>query len=192
MNKTLFPGLEVYQTGIDLNDFFTKTIESKGYTTIDEDWDKKDYLQFDQTSDRQSSQVVIDAISKYIDQYMDKYEVNSIHGHDAFYFIKYKPSGFFKKHADDDGYGRRLISFVYYINDNYEGGEIEFHHFDLKVKPKAGELYVFPTNYPFVHTAHPITSGEKNIIIGFLSKYKNSEFEYREYEKDRINYRWGL
>jgi hypothetical protein len=57
---------------------------------------------------------------------------------------------------------------VYYANDDYEGGELEFIYFNnLKIKPNAGELLIFPSNYLFVHKVNPITKGEKYAATSF-------------------------
>jgi predicted 2-oxoglutarate/Fe(II)-dependent dioxygenase YbiX len=55
-----------------------------------------------------------------------------------------------------------------YLNDDYEGGEIEFVNFDIKIKPKAGTLIMFPSNYPYSHIAHPVISGTKYAVSTFL------------------------
>jgi predicted 2-oxoglutarate/Fe(II)-dependent dioxygenase YbiX len=46
-----------------------------------------------------------------------------------------------------------------YLNDNYEGGEIEFVNSGIKIKPEAGSIIFFPSNFLYVHEVHPITSG---------------------------------
>ena len=40
---------------------------------------------------------------------------------------------------------------IYYINDNYEGGEINFPWHDLKIKPKANSCVTFPSNQDYLH-----------------------------------------
>lgn len=63
-------------------------------------------------------------------------------------------------HADDpDGSFGIKYSFVTYLNDDYEGGEIEFKDYNLKIKPKAGSSIMFPATY--IHESKPITTGNK-------------------------------
>jgi len=63
---------------------------------------------------------------------------------------------------DPTGTGANLkYSFVTYLNDDYEGGEIEFKNQKIKIKPKAGSLVMFPSTAPFVHESLPTTSGRK-------------------------------
>ena len=40
----------------------------------------------------------------------------------------------------------RTYSAIFYINDDYEGGEIYFPNWDIEIKPKTGSLVIFPSN----------------------------------------------
>lgn len=46
---------------------------------------------------------------------------------------------------------------VTYLNDNYEGGEIEFPDLNIKVKPESGSTIMFPGTV--THKVNPILSG---------------------------------
>jgi len=76
----------------------------------------------------------------------------------------------FHNHIDDHpAIGTRRISLSYYINDNYEGGEIEFPRFNLKIKPKANQLIVFPSNYIYNHIVHAVTSGKRYVVVQWMA-----------------------
>ena len=76
--------------------------------------------------------------------------------------LKYEVGDFFIAHTDDSHEYPRNISLVYYGNDDYVGGELEFIYFNnLKIKPRAGELILFPSDYIYVHSANHVISGEK-------------------------------
>lgn len=63
---------------------------------------------------------------------------------------------------DPTGTGTNLkYSFVTYLNDDYEGGELEFKNQKIRIKPKAGSLVMFPSTAPFMHESLPTTSGKK-------------------------------
>lgn len=72
-------------------------------------------------------------------------------------------------HCDDGATHQCSISFVIYINDDYEGGEIEFRDVlvDSPYKPPAGSIVIFPSNLDYVHRVLPVTSGTKYSIISF-------------------------
>lgn len=101
---------------------------------------------------------------------------------------KYQAGTFMGAHFDQqEGDERLKVSFVMYLNDDYEGGEISFtirdpqgpiqggtphsdfaqadtstYHF--AVKPKAGSIIVFPPSPPYHHTAHLVKSGFKYMV----------------------------
>jgi hypothetical protein len=83
---------------------------------------------------------------------------------------KYSSGEFFGSHSDDTFATPRTISIVYYPNDDYEGGELEFVHFGVKIKPKAGQLFVFPSGYSYEHRIHEIGNGAPRwTVVSFLS-----------------------
>jgi len=51
------------------------------------------------------------------------------------------------------------VSVLMYPNDDYEGGQITFPEYDLKIKPKAGDMILFPGNMAYLHTVEVITKG---------------------------------
>lgn len=51
------------------------------------------------------------------------------------------------------------IASLFYINDDYEGGELYFPLQDIKFKPKRGAAYFFPGDKNFVHGVSEIKSG---------------------------------
>jgi hypothetical protein len=96
---------------------------------------------------------------------------------------------FFGSHSDDTLATPRTVSLVYYPNDDYEGGELEFIHFGVKIKPKANQLFVFPSAYSYEHKIHDITGGNHRwTIVSFLFfgtdeesnlRRKDLEFPYK-------------
>jgi len=63
-----------------------------------------------------------------------------------------------------------VISGVFYLNDDYEGGEINFPNQDISIKPEAGSLLIFPSERPFFHHPTKIVNGNKYMIPLFLFK----------------------
>ena len=87
---------------------------------------------------------------------------------EEFNLLKYQTGEEYKAHYDGGTATHRSISPILYLNDSYTGGEIEFVNFDLKIKPKAGTMIVFPANYPYRHIAHPVKTGIKYAIVTWL------------------------
>ncbi len=76
------------------------------------------------------------------------------------HLLKYDESGHLPAHQDQ-GISSRVLSVLLYLNDDYEGGEIEFRHSNLKFKPKAGSVLFFPSNFLYVHEVYPVTKGPR-------------------------------
>lgn len=59
-------------------------------------------------------------------------------------------------------------SYVFYLNDNYDGGELEFPEIDIKFKPEAGSVVMFKSNdIDTIHQAMQSNNGYKYIIPHF-------------------------
>lgn len=100
---------------------------------------------------------------------------------EAFNFIKYGPGQHFNEHADNGATYNCVVSLVGYLNDDYEGGELDFRLQGIRIKPQAGDLYIFPSNYMYPHTAMPVISGTKYSLVTMLdysAKYHRPEFYY--------------
>ena len=88
--------------------------------------------------------------------------------HENYKMLKYPVDTEYKKHYDGATASGRCISAIAYLNDDYEGGEIEFPNFEIKIKPKAGMLVLFPSNYAYAHIAHSVTKGTKYAIVTWI------------------------
>ena len=64
--------------------------------------------------------------------------------------------------------GMITASFNVYVNDNFDGGVLEFKNKDYSVKPEPGMLILFPSNYAYTHIAHPVETGTKYAVVTWL------------------------
>jgi len=83
------------------------------------------------------------------------------------------PGKFFGNHVDSNGVGSDPhITIIVDLNDNYDGGELEFLDYDLKLKPFAGSVLIYPSTEPYYHTPNLITMGHKIscIMFGFINE----------------------
>ena len=53
------------------------------------------------------------------------------------------------------------IASIFYLNDNYEGGELYFPLQEIEFKPKARAAYFFPGDKNYIHGVRPILSGTR-------------------------------
>jgi hypothetical protein len=59
------------------------------------------------------------------------------------------------------------IAGLFYINDDYEGGELYFPNQGIQFKPKAGAAYFFPGDMEYIHGVTQITSGIRYTVPFF-------------------------
>ena len=62
----------------------------------------------------------------------------------------------------------RIAVWTVYLNDVHEGGETEFLHQSIRIKPKKGTVCIFPAAYTHMHRGNPPLSGEKYIATGWF------------------------
>jgi hypothetical protein len=118
-----------------------------------------------------------------VDDYRSMFSLAPLKYWESFNFIKYGPGQHFQVHSDHGYSYTCVLSSVGYLNDDYEGGELYFDKLNLKIKPKAGDLYLFPSSYVYSHAAMPVTSGTKYSIVTMLDYLETAHTpEYRNLE----------
>jgi Rps23 Pro-64 3,4-dihydroxylase Tpa1-like proline 4-hydroxylase len=99
--------------------------------------------------------------------YSDSFGI-AYNNHDSWDILKYGVGQKFTNHIDDHQDYHRRISLVYYMNDDYLGGEIIFPRFGIRYKPKANELLIFPSTYTYNHSVVPVTSGTRYAVVSWI------------------------
>ena len=66
-------------------------------------------------------------------------------------------------------FGKRLLVFMTYLNDVKEGGQTEWFHQKLKIKPETGLTVIWPADWMFLHRGTVAKKEEKFIITGWFS-----------------------
>ena len=108
--------------------------------------------------------------------------------------VKYESGGFFKTHYDacegtksfcermNGDAGPRLLTYIVYLNDDYEDGETAFPYLKKKVIPKKGKCAIFRSTdeesgkliRQSLHGGEPVKNGQKWICNKWVreNKYK--------------------
>lgn len=86
----------------------------------------------------------------------------------GFQLLKYSSDAEYHLHHDHSPENSRVVSIVASMSDGYEGGELEFPYFDITLKLEKGSIAIFPSNYPYSHIAHPVTSGTKYSMVAWF------------------------
>lgn len=108
------------------------------------------------------------ALLSVSNSYSKRYEITEPFFHENYQLLKYRGGEYYNSHYDGGTQMGRCVSALCYLNDDYEGGEIEFINFKVKVKPQAGMMILFPSNYAYRHIAHPIKSGTKYALVTWI------------------------
>jgi prolyl 4-hydroxylase len=97
-------------------------------------------------------------------------------------FLGYPVGGHYKGHNDGEHFNfetrqwervmERDVSFLFYLNDQYGGGELEFYDLGLTIKPKKGMMIAFPSYKEFAHKVHPVTWGHRYSLVSWVATQK--------------------
>lgn len=95
------------------------------------------------------------------------------------HILRYRTDSYYRPHADSDQLNPdthqwekihdRDLSLLIYLDDDYEGGELAFPNFDFKLRPHAGLLVIFPSDFRYLHGAMPVTRGIRHAIVSWCA-----------------------
>lgn len=108
------------------------------------------------------------SFSKYIDQYIKENNIN-ISIYQNYEILKYGYGQKFDEHVDDSPAYPRTVSLIYYPNDEYDGGEIEFTRLGMKIKPEKNTLILFPSGGEYAHRVYPVVDGLRYSIVQWMN-----------------------
>jgi len=123
---------------------------------------------------------VYDLIDNSLDKCLSHYEVLwglTMEYKESFGFVKYLPGGYFKEHTDSGEVYSCTLSIIVYLNDGYDGGELEFVRQGLFIKPEAGDVVIAPASYLYRHAALELISGIKYAVL-IMTDY--NDFHHKE------------
>jgi hypothetical protein len=112
------------------------------------------------------SKLFFDSFSVAENDYKNYFGINTT-WHDHYGILKYGVGQKFTNHIDDHTDFHRRLSLVYYINDDYVGGEINFPRFNLSYKPSANEIIIFPSTYVYNHSVNEVTDGTRYAVVSW-------------------------
>ena len=62
----------------------------------------------------------------------------------------------------------RLFAWMTYLNDVDDGGQTNFSHYGMKIKPETGKTLIWPAEWTHAHTGEVLKSGTKYIVTGWM------------------------
>lgn len=147
-----------------------------------EDW-KLHYTQAGVASDKQCDALSISVLAKHdarlkviddglvevfrdgIKTYQEYNPYLVITGDEGYNLLRYSPGQSIAVHFDTSRKQNRLLSASLVLNDEHDGGELLFPRQGLALRPKAGTLVMFPSNFCFPHGVSKIGFGTRFSIV---------------------------
>jgi hypothetical protein len=115
-----------------------------------------------------AGQIMLDALRRANQRMTEFYRLRAPIYADLLQIVRWQPGMFMLPHADnanpDDSehrMGYRDFSGVFYLNDDYEGGELYFTALDVAVKPRRGMFLGFTGGFHHEHTVLRVQSGTR-------------------------------
>ena len=94
-------------------------------------------------------------------------------------FLGYPVGGHYVGHNDCEHFDNKTrkwvqgmerdVSFLFYLNSEFGGGELEFYDLGLTIKPKKGMMIAFPSYKEFAHKVHPVTWGHRYTLVSWVA-----------------------
>tara|TARA_A100000171_G_scaffold35239_1_gene33755 strand:+ start:2026 stop:2616 length:591 start_codon:yes stop_codon:yes gene_type:complete len=84
--------------------------------------------------------------------------------------LRYDIGGKYIRHTDHTPGFPRVLSLIYFINDNYSDGDLEIYLSDneiIKVKKIENSLVIFPSCHLYPHAVKPVTKGIRYSIVSW-------------------------
>ena len=91
--------------------------------------------------------------------------------------MRYREGGYYVRHADSQNQDSatnmwhkvidRDLSFLIYLNDGSEGGELSFYKLNYQIRPRAGAAVLFPSDQRFLHQAETVKKGVRYAVVSW-------------------------
>jgi len=131
----------------------------------------------------------------YINQWEKVYEkldpvpINIYKYSEELFKTKSKDGLMLEYHVDEmpeinDSDWHQIVTITFYLNDNYDGGEICFYseaeNKAYKYKPKKGDVTVFPSGAPFYHAVENFSGADRYFMRIFIPYSTEGDKEFIE------------
>jgi hypothetical protein len=105
---------------------------------------------------------LIGRVKNEIEKAYNLEDIKIVEKEDFLGVVHWETGSYLNTHVDDLGYvTENHLPIIIYLNDDYEGGEINFETHDICIKPKTGDLVIFPGNMHYAHEVKRIVSGDR-------------------------------
>lgn len=101
---------------------------------------------------------------------------------DSLSILKYGKGDGYVLHPDnpftitepEEGLGKYFpVQMVVYLNDGFNGGELEFPDYNIKFKPEKGDICIFPTGFAFPHKVYEVDADRYILLCAVIKVGKD-------------------
>lgn len=105
-----------------------------------------------------------------------------IHDSETPQVLRYDVGGHYLPHVDGESIWKaptdeliwrksteRDLSVVFFLNDDFEGGDFVFPELRVRVRPEPGMLIAFPSTHQYLHGVEPVTKGTRYSIVNWMT-----------------------
>jgi len=112
--------------------------------------------------------VLVGALQRYVDEF-DVLGNTSLGGFWLKAQLTRKGEGYHDWHYEASSFydAKRVLAWTIYLNDDYEGGELEFLYYARRMKLGAGDVVIFPGAFTHTHRGNMVLAGEKLVLTGW-------------------------
>lgn len=146
----------------------------------------KDESLFREDLHQQSMDIVSDLEKRAHNAVLTNFEMPSEPQFSTFKnYVLWKEGGLMKPHWDNVRWEHHqpiMFGSVYYVTDDFDGGEIYYPNKGVEYKPKAGSFIMHPGTKEYMHGIREISNGWRITISLFcMQKDRNNpEFDYED------------
>lgn len=137
------------------------------------DWALDLYELGSQMKGTHPQQVVNDVLNSCLDEYTTVFgHLRSVPMYSITQKVQKTPAGggYHVWHDENSSlpHSARVLVWMFYLNDDFEGGETEFLYYKKRIKPTKGTLLIWPAGLTHCHRGGLVLSGMKYVMTGWF------------------------
>ncbi len=110
--------------------------------------------------------------TKYLKKYSEEIGITTGNGSiTSMQLLKYENYGHYNFHVDHGKEVPRTFSCIFFVNDNYKGGELAFKFpnslQEINIEKKSNRLIIWPSNFLYPHAVKPVTEGVRYSVVAW-------------------------
>ena len=82
----------------------------------------------------------------------------------------------------------QVVANIIYLNDNFNGGEMNFPYANVTYKPVVGDMIYFPQNYTGTHGVASVTSGKRYVYLSNFGQGEDDIVQIHEPDDETANW----